>query len=104
MMIEVGKKYINASGEVVTIIEEDKESIDYCICDINLDWYTDNGDYQIGEKNNKDLICEVNEDIYTAYKQDLITKEEFLNKHFELYAGMTLEQYNAKNQDNQKID
>lgn len=101
MKIEVGKKYINANGEVVTIIEEDKESIDYCICDINLNWYANDGIYQIGEESKYDLICEVNKDIYTAFKQDLITKKEFLNKHFELYGGMTIEQYNKrKNQVN----
>lgn len=103
MKIEVGKKYINASGKIVKIADEIK-GINYPMRDSNINGYTKDGKYKIIDIHKCDLICEVNEDIYTAFKQDLITKEEFLNKHFELYSGMTLEEYNAKNQNNQKID
>lgn len=101
MRIEVGKKYINASGAVDCIIGMNNFPKFY---EGKIKDYNENGKIDTYEVLPEDLICEVNEDIYTAYKQDLITKKEFLNKHFEIYSGMTIEQYNAKNQDNQKID
>lgn len=95
MRIEVGEKYINANGEVDCIIAFNN------FFEGRFGDYNESGKIDTYEVLPEDLICEVNEDIYIAYKQDLITKKEFLNKHFELYGGMTIEQYNArKNKDN----
>lgn len=98
MLIEVGKKYIDASGNIVELLEYTTKS-DYPFEDTQDGQYDLKGKYYGYVNHRFNLICEVNEDIYTAYKQDLITKKEFLNKHFELYGGMTLEEYNvnAKN-------
>lgn len=98
MKIEVGKKYTNAEGNIITIVKDDDSDL-FPMISSNGSYYEKNGNFDVDE-HKQDVICEVNEDIYTAFKQDLITKKEFLNKHFELYSGTTLEQYNAKNQDN----
>ena len=87
MKIEVGKRYINANGQIIEIVKfNNNENLIYSYGDTKEEFYTNNGMYSFINQTKKDLICEVNEDIYTAYKQDLITKKEFLNKHFELYS------------------
>lgn len=99
MRIEVGKKYINAIGDIAEIITYDKVS-SYPYGDNQGIDYTISGNIWRSKKpHEKDLICEVNEDLYTAYEQDLITEYEFLNKHFELYSGVTLERYNQLTKD-----
>lgn len=100
MKIEVGKTYIDAQSDIVRIISKYLVEGIEIFEDNDTGTYTIEGYYKSDTNHNFNLICEVNEDIYTAYKQDLITKKEFLNKHFELYSGMTFEQYNAKNQIN----
>lgn len=100
MRIEVGKKYIDAQSDIVTIVSKYPFEGIETFEDSATGKYTIEGYFKGDINHNFNLICEVNEDIYTTYKQDLITKKEFLNKHFELYSGTTLEQYNAKNQDN----
>jgi len=99
MKIEVGKKYINAIGDITKIVTYDRNS-NYPYDDSESNCYVESGNiWKNKTPHDKDLICEVNEDLYTAYKQDLITEYEFLNKHFELYSGVTLEQYNQSAKD-----
>ena len=96
MKIEVGKKYIDARGEVIEIVHDD-ESENYPLRS-EEEYYQRNGSFQ-SIQDIRDLICEVIEDLYLSYKQDSITKHEFLNHHFELYSGITLEQYNQATKD-----
>lgn len=100
MIIKVDKKYIDASGDIVEIYRPFVMNFKLEYLGDNGSLYSKNGICKLPKVEYYDLICEVDECIYMQYTHFLITGKEFLNKHFELYGGMTLEQYNAKNQDN----
>lgn len=90
MLIEVGKKYINAVGKIIQITKKDTIDEDYPFLDDNGEWYMENGLYQYGTKCNFDLICLVDDSLLKQYEANEITKKEFIAKHIELYTGEKL--------------
>ena len=90
MLIELGQKYINASGEVVEIISETKGLI-YPFLDNTLnETYTKNGLVRENDLNEEDLICLVDDNLLKQYEDKEITQKEFIQKHIELYTGEKL--------------
>ncbi len=78
MRIEVGKKYINAVGDIVSIVKI-AEDLKYDFSDHESCDYMDDGNYYFnGPKSKYDLICEVNDFILYRYEYKFITKYEFL--------------------------
>lgn len=91
MLIEVGKKYINAVGEVVEIVKFDKLARYHPFFDTNDKTYTKHGEYDDDDtKHILDLICLVDENLLKQYEANAITQKEFIAKHIELYTGEKL--------------
>lgn len=96
MKIEVGKKYINAEGEVIKIINNNEVNHPFILIGEGLtsNFYASYSE----EGKNKwdledwefDLICLVDETLYEQYQQSLLTKKQFIQKHIELYTGTKL--------------
>ena len=83
MKIEVGKKYITASGKIEQII---LKSNDYThpYCDTNNNSYNEDGQcLQYGDED--DLICEIVPSIYTLYKSGIVDLRELILEHIEYY-------------------
>ena len=83
MRIEIGKKYITASGNIEKIILKDNDYT-YPYCDNNNNSYTEEGKYlQYGDED--DLICEIVPSIYVLYKSGRFDIEELMKQHIEYY-------------------
>lgn len=83
MKIEVGKKYITASGKIEQIILKGKDYT-YPYCDNNNNSYTEEGQYlQYGDED--DLICEIVPSIYELYICGIINLRELILEHIEYY-------------------
>ena len=82
MKIEVGKKYITASGKIEQIIS--KGNYTYPYCDINNNSYTEEGQC-LQYYNEDDLICEIVPSIYALYIGGIIDLRELVLKHIEYY-------------------
>ena len=83
MKIEVGKKYVTASGNIEQIILKDN-AYTYPYCDNNNNSYTEEGQcLQYGDED--DLICEIVPSIYALYKGDIIDLKELVKQHIEYY-------------------
>ena len=96
MKIEVGKKYINAEGEVTKIINNNGVNHPFIFIGEGLTSnfyasYSEDGKNKWNlEDWEFDLICLVDEPLYEQYQQGLITKKQFIQKHIELYTGTKL--------------
>lgn len=88
MLIEVGQKYINASGDIRKI-EGTTKSNGYPFKDFFGNAYAKDGKYA-PTPNDRDLICLVDENLLKQYEAKEITKKEFIAKHIELYTGEKL--------------
>ena len=87
MKIKIGKKYINGCGDIIEIISTITED-NYKFLSQYGTGYTEEGFFNINNKSSsRNLICEINETLYSQYKQDLITKYNFFLKHYLLYGG-----------------
>ena len=83
MKIEVGKKYITASGKIEQIISEGN-GFTYQYCDNNNNSYNEEGQcLQYGDED--DLICEIVPSIYALYKSGIINLKELVLEHIEYY-------------------
>ena len=83
MKIEVGKKYITASGKIEQIILKGNDYT-YPYCDNNNNSYTERGQcLQYGDED--DLICEVIPSIYALYKGGIIDISALVLEHIEYY-------------------
>lgn len=87
MKIEVGKKYINAEGDIIQIVGIDSNQGDYKFLDEDDCHYLESGGFNKHNEETFDLICLINEPLYEQYQQGLITKKQFIQKHIELYTG-----------------
>lgn len=87
MKIEVGKKYIDASGDIINIVRE-SEDVNYDFVDDKCIYFTKDG-YFYSHKtiDEYDLICEVDYFILHKYENKIIDKYEFLMKHYIIYGG-----------------
>lgn len=84
MKIELGKRYINASGELIIITSKQNDST-YSFIDKNGKTYTKEG-LEFKYKNDKnDLICEIVQSIYALYKSGIIDLKELIKQHIEYY-------------------
>ena len=90
MKIQIDKKYIDGYGDIIEIISTTKKD-NYKFLSQYGTSYTKEGFFYINNKSSEhidhNLICEINETLYVAYKQDLITDYNFLLKHYLLYGG-----------------
>ena len=84
MKIEIEKKYITASGNIIEIVSKDNDNI-YTYNDNNYNLYTGNGKYWRHGISDRDLICEVVPSIYALYKGGVINFKELIIKHIEYY-------------------
>ena len=84
MKIEVGEKYITASGEIEKIISKDSDEV-YPYDDNNNHSYTENGQCLQYTIDKRDLICEVVPSIYALYKGGIIDLKELIKQHIEYY-------------------
>lgn len=83
MKIEVGKKYITASGKIEQIILKGSDYT-YPYCDNNNNLYTKEGQcLQYGDED--DLICEIVPSIYGLYISGIIDLRELILEHIEYY-------------------
>ena len=83
MKIEVGKKYITASGNIEQIMLKSNDYT-YPYYDNNSNSYTEKGQcLQYGDED--DLICEIVPSIYTLYKNNIIDLKELIKQHIEYY-------------------
>ena len=83
MKIEIGKKYITASGKTEHIILEGNHYT-YPYCDTNNNSYTEEGQcLQYGDED--DLICEIVPSLYALYIGGIIDFKELIIKHIEYY-------------------
>ena len=83
MKIEVGKKYITASGNIEQIILKGNDYT-YPYCDNNNNSYNEWGQcLQYGDED--DLICEIVPSIYALYKSGIIDLKELIKQHIEYY-------------------
>ncbi len=83
MKIEVGKKYITASGKIEEIIGKDS-SYTHPYCDNSNNSYTEKGQcLQYGDED--DLICEIVPSIYTLYIGGITDLKELIKQHIEYY-------------------
>lgn len=85
MLIEVGQKYINASGDVICIVGIDCDKGDYKFLDEDECHYLENGRFFKHKEESFDLICLVDENLLKQYEANKITQKEFIAKHIELY-------------------
>ena len=81
MKIEVGKKYINAKGLIISIIHKEESGNYTYYCSTSS--YLANGRYDRVYPSGKDLICEVVPEIYQTLINGWITQKQFLEKHIE---------------------
>ena len=88
MKIQIGKKYIDAYGNIVKIVRE-SEDIDYDFVDDKCIYFTKDGYYYYSDKRKSkyDLICEIDESILKEYKNKIISKYEFILQHYMKYVG-----------------
>ena len=87
MKIQIDKKYIDGYGDIIEIISTTTKD-NYKFLSQYGTSYTKEGFFDINSKSSRhNLICEINETLYVAYKQDLITKYNFFLKHYLLYGG-----------------
>ena len=84
MKIEVGKKYITASGDIVKIIGEDYNEVYPYDGDANNS-YTEKGKCLHYATDKDDLICEIVQSIYALYKSGIIDLKELIKQHIEYY-------------------
>lgn len=83
MKIEVGKKYITASGKIEQIILKNN-NYTYPYCDNNNNSYNEWGQcLQYGDED--DLICEIAPSIYALYTGGMIDDKGLVLKHIEYY-------------------
>ena len=83
MKIEIGKKYITASGEIEQIILKNN-NYTYPYCDSNNNSYTEEGQcLQYGDED--DLICEIVPSIYALYTSGITDFRELISAHIEYY-------------------
>ena len=83
MKIEVGKKYITASGKIEEIISKGNDYT-YQYHDNNNNSYIENGRcLQYGDED--DLICEIVPSIYALYIGGIIDIKELIKQHIEYY-------------------
>ena len=83
MEIEVGKKYITASGKIEQIILKNN-NYTYPYCDNNNNSYNEEGQcLQYGDED--DLICEIVQSIYALYIGGIIELKELIKQHIEYY-------------------
>lgn len=81
MRIEIGKKYIDASGDIVKIVRE-SEDINYEFVDDKCVYFTKDGYYYSSKTTSEyDLICEVDDSIMLIYNY------EFILAHYIKYGG-----------------
>lgn len=84
MKIELGKRYINANGELIIITSKQNDST-YPFIDEDEKTYTKEG-LEFKYKNNQnDLICEVIPSIYNIYINEKINLKQFIELHIEYY-------------------
>lgn len=89
MKIEVGKKYINADGLVVFIINKVEgnkypyESVDSS--------YSQDGSYIYEEICGQDLICEVVLKLHQALINGEMTPKQFIEKHIEHWSKTSVQ-------------
>ncbi|MDY0194271.1 MAG: hypothetical protein RBR93_12220 [Aliarcobacter butzleri] len=83
MLIEVGKKYIDAIGKVIKIVKYNGTNF---MSKSNVTYYM-NGQFFRSDKSDLDLICLVDENLLKQYEANEITQKEFIAKHIELYTG-----------------
>lgn len=93
MKIEVGKRYINARGDIVEVlILHNTVTYPYNYRQYS---YTEYGKRIIGRDTPDDLICEVVPEIYETYKSgEYDSYKDFLIAHYEYYSGEHYEQTN----------
>ena len=83
MKIEVGKKYITASGKIEQIIFKGNDYT-YPYCDNNNNSYNEEGQcLQYGDED--DLICEIVPSIYALYIGGIIDHKELILEHIKYY-------------------
>ena len=83
MKIEVGKKYITASGNIEQIILKGNDYT-YPCRDMYNNSYTEGGQcLQYGDED--DLICEIVPSIYVLYISGIINLKELIKQHIEYY-------------------
>ena len=86
MIIKIEKKYINANGNIITITSKDiTHTYQFTVSTGKL--YTINGLLIACSKTTKDLICEIDESILKEYENKIISKYEFLLRHYLKYGG-----------------
>ena len=82
--IEVGKKYINAEGDVVRVIKLWSNMTYPYTCRGYS--YTAYGQRVIGQESPQDLSCEVVPEIYEAYTLGyILSQKEFIEKHIKYW-------------------
>ena len=83
MRIEIGKKYITASGKIEQIISKNN-NYTYQYCDNNNNSYNEWGQcLQYGDED--DLICEIVPSIYALCIAGIIDLKELIKQHIEYY-------------------
>ena len=83
MKIEVGKKYITASGNIEQIILKSNDYT-YPYCDNNNNSYNEEGQC-LQYIDIDDLICEIVPSIYALYIGGVIDDKELVLEHIEYY-------------------
>ena len=79
MKIEVGKRYINAEGDVVKIAREYPLTFYMYACREYT--YSVRGRRIIGQESPQDLICEVVPELHQDLINSIITQKEFIERH-----------------------
>ena len=83
MKIEVGKKYINANGLIVSItnkVEGNKYPYESVVSS-----YAQDGIYTYEKICGQDLICEVVPELHQDLINGIIIQREFIKKHIEYW-------------------
>ena len=84
MKIEVGKKYITASGKIEQImLKGNGYTYPYCDNNNNNSYNEEGQCLQYGDED--DLICEIVPSIYALYAGGIIDLEELIKQHIEYY-------------------
>lgn len=98
MKIELGKRYFNAEGEVVHIMEY-YPVVNTPFMDRLGRTYKEGGYwYNCISKTNSDLICEVVEEILVQYAYGEISYQEMLVQHIEHWTGKKyIQSFNGTN-------
>lgn len=79
MKIEVGKRYINASGDVIKVLKQHSTVTYPYTCEQHS--YTEYGKRTRGQETPYDLICEVVPYFHEQYICGYISQREFIEKH-----------------------